>query len=101
MVFGCAKSGDRQDSPKILVWHWLADRVDAFDSLAKEYQAETGIPVAFELYAPTEAYASKVRVSAQADRLPDIYGILMEMKDFASFVRAGHGRQSDCRDGRR
>lgn len=31
-----------------------------------------------------------MRAAAQAGKLPDIYGILLEMKDFASFIKAGH-----------
>lgn len=44
----------------------------------------------FELYAPTSAYVSKIRAAAQASKLPDIYGVLMEMRDFASLIKAGH-----------
>lgn len=89
-TYGCAKQPARQKPSEIVVWHWISDRIDAFDELAKQYKAETGIPVKFELYAPTDAYTSKVRAAAQANKLPDIYGVLMEMKDFASFINAGH-----------
>lgn len=68
----------------------MADRIDAFEYLAREYRAETGANVKFELYAPTDAYTSKIRAAAQANKLPDIYGVLMEMKDFASLIRSGH-----------
>lgn len=91
VVSGCSKqSHDQQKNNEIIVWHWLSDRADAFDALAREYQAQTGTPVRFELYAPTEAYTSKTRAAAQANMLPDIYGNLQEMKDFASLIRAGH-----------
>ena len=78
------------------MWHWLSDRTDVFNYLAEQYSKDTGIPihseysVVFELYAPTSAYTSKIRAAAQANKLPDIYGVLMEMRDFASLIKAGH-----------
>lgn len=68
----------------------MSDRIDVFDNLAKEYKNQTGVNVKFELYAPTPAYTSKIVAAAQANKLPDIYGVLMEMKDFASLIKAGH-----------
>ena len=68
----------------------MSDRQEAFEELADQYKEETGVKVKFELYAPTSAYTSKVRSAAQATKLPDVYGVLMEMRDFASFIRAGH-----------
>lgn len=90
MTFGCAKQAGMTKPAEIVVWHWMADRIEAFEELAKEYKAATGINVKFELYAPTDAYTSKVRAAAQANKLPDIYGVLMEMKDFASLIKSGH-----------
>lgn len=68
----------------------MSDREDAFQELAKRYQAETGIPVKFELFAPSESYSQRVKVSAQTNTLPDIYGVLGEKRDFASFIRSGY-----------
>ena len=68
----------------------MSDKVEAFEELAAGYKEKTGITVKFELYAPTAAYTSKIRSAAQAHKLPDIYGVLMEMRDFASFIKAGH-----------
>ncbi|MFH1790531.1 MAG: extracellular solute-binding protein, partial [Candidatus Omnitrophota bacterium] len=68
----------------------MSDREEALNMLAKEYKKETGIDLKFELYAPTSAYTAKIRSAAQADKLPDVYGILLEMRDFASFIKAGH-----------
>ncbi|MDP2937825.1 MAG: extracellular solute-binding protein, partial [Candidatus Omnitrophota bacterium] len=62
----------------------------AFQELAKRYEAKTGIKVDFQLYAPSEAYSQKVHAAAQGQNLPDIFGILAEMRDFASFIKAGH-----------
>ncbi|MCX5665476.1 MAG: extracellular solute-binding protein [Candidatus Omnitrophica bacterium] len=50
----------------------------------------TGVNVRFELYAPTPAYASKIVAAAQTEKFPDIYGVMMEMKEFASLIKAGH-----------
>ena len=68
----------------------MTDREEAFDELAKRYQQETGTVVHFELYAPSDVYVQKIRAAAQTDGLPEIYGILGETRDVASFINAGH-----------
>ncbi len=85
---GCA--GKAPSSSSITVWHWMTDRQQAFDELAKRYEKQTGIKVNFELYAPSDAYSQKVRAAAQGQTLPDIFGILGEKRDFSSFIKAGH-----------
>ncbi|MDD5561630.1 MAG: extracellular solute-binding protein [Candidatus Omnitrophica bacterium] len=88
-VLGC--SSQKTDSkPTISVWHWMTDRDPAFQALAKKYEVLTGIRVNFELYAPSDAYSQKIRAAAQGTNLPDIFGILGEKRDFASFIKAGH-----------
>ena len=88
-VFGCSEQ--KIDSkPTISIWHWMTDRDPAFQELAKKYETLTGVKVNFELYAPSDAYSQKIRAAAQGINLPDIFGILGEKRDFASFVRAGH-----------
>jgi ABC-type glycerol-3-phosphate transport system substrate-binding protein len=67
----------------------MTDRDPAFQELAKRYEAKTGVKVFFELYAPSDAYSQKVRAAAQGTNLPDIFGILGEKRDFASFIKAG------------
>lgn len=116
-IFGCAKTtpvevgkteGKKPQAAKtgkkILVWHWLSDREDTLNKLSQEYEKLSGVKVIFqekltdingikiifELYAPPDAYSQKVRVAAQTNTLPDIYGILAVKKDFASFIKAGH-----------
>ncbi len=86
-LVGCA--GEKKDSEIITVWHWMSDRQTVFDDLAVKFQQETGLKVKFELYAPSEAYSSTVKASAQSNTLPDIYGILGEKRDFASFIKSG------------
>jgi len=89
--FGCApKDANKTAKTTIVVWHWMTDREPAFQELAKRYEAKTGVKIDFELYAPSDAYSQKVRAAAQGSNLPDIFGILGEKRDFASFVRAGH-----------
>jgi ABC-type glycerol-3-phosphate transport system substrate-binding protein len=68
----------------------MTDREEAFNELARRYQHETGTAVRFELYAPSDVYVQKVRAAAQTDGLPEIYGVLGEMRDLASFINAGH-----------
>ena len=86
---GCSKPAAKGPGP-LRVWHWMTDREEAFRELAKRYQSETGTAVRFELYAPSDVYVQKVRAAAQTDGLPEIYGVLGEMRDLASFISAGH-----------
>ena len=86
---GCGKPQAAGSKP-LQVWHWMTDREEAFNELAKRYQQETGTAVRFELYAPSDVYVQKVRAAAQTDGLPEVYGILGEMRDLASFISAGH-----------
>ncbi len=89
ILTGC---GSKKETAKstISVWHWMTDREPAFMELAKKYEAQTGVRVNFELYAPSDAYSQKVRAAAQGANLPDIFGVLGEKRDFSSFVKAGH-----------
>jgi ABC-type glycerol-3-phosphate transport system substrate-binding protein len=68
----------------------MTDRDDALQSLADAYQKETGVKVRLELYAPSDIYAAKVRAAAQTGTLPDIFGVLGESHDLASFIKSGH-----------
>ena len=90
---GCSGESQKQkdlNSKSITVWHWMSDREDAFNDLVKRYENETQVKVKLELFAPSEAYAQRVKASAQTGTLPDIYGILGEKRDFASFIRSGY-----------
>ena len=89
VIAGCSPA-NKQDSTTITVWHWMSDRDDAFQELAKQFESERHIQVKFELYAPSESYAQRVKASAQTNTLPDIYGILGEKRDFASFIKSGY-----------
>lgn len=73
----------------ITAWHWMSDREDAFLELGKKYEAQTGIKVKFDLYAPSESYSQKIKASAQTNTLPDIFGVLGESRDLASFIKSG------------
>jgi len=88
-VFGCS-SQKTETKPSISVWHWMTDRDATFQELAKKYEGLTGVKVNFELYAPSDAYSQKIRAAAQGVNLPDVFGILGEKRDFASFIKAGH-----------
>jgi ABC-type glycerol-3-phosphate transport system substrate-binding protein len=86
----CAPKGKTKVTTTLVVWHWMTDREDAFQELAKRYEQLTGVKVNFDLYAPSDAYSQKVRAAAQGATLPDIFGILGEKRDFASFIKAGY-----------
>lgn len=68
----------------------MSDRETAFQELAKKYEDQHHVRVKFELYAPSDAYSQRVKAAAQTDKLPDIYGILGEKRDFASFIKSGY-----------
>lgn len=87
---GCTPQKSAKTQTTITVWHWMTDRGPAFQELSVRYEAQTGVKVNFELYAPSDAYSQKVRAAAQGVTLPDIFGILGEMRDFSSFIKAGH-----------
>jgi ABC-type glycerol-3-phosphate transport system substrate-binding protein len=87
---GCSGSSSQSSGKTITVWHWMTDRQPALEELARKYETQSGIKVSFELYAPTDAYSQKVRAAAQGQNLPDIFGVLGEKRDFASFIKAGH-----------
>ncbi len=86
---GCAKK-DGADQNTITVWHWMSDRDEVFQELARRFETQSGIKVKFELYAPSEAYAQRIKASAQTNKLPDLFGILGEKRDFASFIKSGY-----------
>ena len=86
---GCAAQ-ETQDPNTLTVWHWMSDREQAFADLAVKFEKDTGIKVKFELYAPSEVYSQRVKASAQTNTLPDIYGVLGEKRDFASFINSGY-----------
>jgi len=87
---GCAPKTTSKITTTITIWHWMTDREATFQELAKRYKTKTGIQVNFDLYAPSDAYSQKVRAAAQGENLPDIFGLLGEKRDFASFIKAGH-----------
>ena len=94
--FGCsqqfpANTQSTSSNPNsITVWHWMTDREEVFQELSRRYESLTGIKVIFELFAPSDQYSQKIRAAAQGQTLPDIYGILADKTDFASFIKAGH-----------
>ena len=87
-LIGCAGPGQKQAD--VTIWHWMTDRKNAFNELARRYEKQTGVKAEFKLFAPSGIYSQKVRAATQAGTLPDIFGILGEKKDFAIFVNAGH-----------
>ena len=79
---------DKKELNTITVWHWMSDREETFQKLAKRFENETHIKVEFELYAPSDSYTQKVKAAAQTDTLPDIFAVLGEKRDLASFIKS-------------
>ncbi len=87
VIAGC--SGTKPPSNKITIWHWMTDRDETFKKLALEYKTLTGVEVEVQLFAPSDAFSQKVIAAAQANVLPDIYGILDKKSIMADFIKAG------------
>ena len=85
---GCAPA--KPAEKKLVIWHWMTDREDAFLELTEKYKETTGLDVEFKLFFPPEIYSQKVIAAARAKTLPDIFGILGERKTLASFIKAGY-----------
>ena len=90
LMSGCCPKPTGKTTTTLTIWHWMTDRQPAFQELSTRYEAQTAVKVNFDLYAPSDAYTQKVRAAAQGINLPDIFGILGEKRDFASFIKAGH-----------
>ena len=88
VVTGCSQSSPKT-SNKIVLWHWMTDRNDTLQKLGQQYQQETGIEVSIQLFAPSDFYSQKVIAAAQANVLPDIYGVLDKKSVVADFIKAG------------
>jgi len=88
MFSGGGKKGAGPNT--ITVWHWMTDRDDAFQELAKKYEQQTGIKVKIDLFAPSDLYKKKITASTQANILPDIFGVLDTKKTFADFIQYGY-----------
>jgi ABC-type glycerol-3-phosphate transport system substrate-binding protein len=90
VVIGLANCNPKpSSSDSLVIWHWMTDRDEAFQQLAKKYEDQTGVKVIFELYAPSDVYSQKIIAAAQAHILPDIFGILDTKKVLADFIESG------------
>ena len=92
VIWSCQSCGPRvaPNQNMLTVWHWMTDRHDALNELAKRYKEQTGVEVIFELYAPSDVYSQKIIAAAQARILPDIFGILDKKPIFATFIESGY-----------
>lgn len=89
LVLGLGCAPKKREANTITLWHWMTDRQEAFEELARRYEEQTQIKVKIEVYAPSDAYSQKIIAAAQSKILPDIYGILDKKEIFASFIESG------------
>ncbi|MBZ0165911.1 MAG: extracellular solute-binding protein, partial [Candidatus Omnitrophica bacterium] len=90
VVFSCWRCSPKPvNTNEILVWHWMTDRHQAFETLAKKYEEQTGVSIKLQLFAPPDTYSQRITASSQADKLPDIFGILDKKEIFADFIKYG------------
>lgn len=90
LFLSCNGASDAPKENTITVWHWMTDREETFFELSRRYKGETGVEVVFQLYAPLHNYEAKVQIGAQTGTLPDIFGVLGDVRDLARFIKAGH-----------
>lgn len=90
LILGLILGVFRPKPKEIVVWHWMADRQAALESLADMYFNETGIKVKLVLVSPSEKYANKIRFASTLGRLPDIYGMLGGVWEFSRFINSGY-----------
>ncbi len=100
-ILGCSGSSSSSSSNSnetnseksedvVKVWHWMTDRQAAFEKLANDYYAQTGVKVVFETYAPTDVYRNKIIAAASGNMLPDIYRPLSDEKELSSYIKSGY-----------
>ena len=89
-LFGCARREEVPTKKTITIWHWMVDRQEVFEDLAKRYEEEKGVRVNFEIFFPPGVYSQKIQAVAPAGNLPEIFGILGEKKVLASFIKGGY-----------
>ncbi len=75
-----ALAAPNKDVPKpkvtLVFWHWWADYQNFLEEMSERYRLETGVKVDFQLYSPAgQDYWNKIQAAAQANVLPDIFGI--------------------------
>ncbi|OIO34777.1 MAG: hypothetical protein AUJ70_00335 [Candidatus Omnitrophica bacterium CG1_02_40_15] len=87
-IAGCS-SKELKNKADVVIWHWMTDRQDAFEELARKYKDETGVSVKFLVFAPSEVYVQKIWGAAQANLLPEIYSPLGDDRKYTSFIKAG------------
>lgn len=93
VVSGCSGNGTNTksgDEDVVKIWHWMTDRQEAFEKLANDYFAQTGVKVVFETYAPTDVYKNKITAAASGHLLPDIYNPQSDKKELSSYIKAGY-----------
>ena len=93
VVSGCSdkRTTDSEKNEDVVkVWHWMTDRQEAFEKLANDYFAQTGVKVVFENYAPSDVYRNKITAAASGNMLPDIYNPQSDKKELASYIKAGY-----------
>lgn len=86
LLQGCTQAS--HDSNMITVWHWMTDRHDSFLELAAQYHQKTGMKVNIQLFAPSDVYSQKITAAAQAEILPDIFGVLDEKLGLSEFIKS-------------
>ena len=60
-------------NPDVVVWHWMPEKQNIFETLAQKYLRETGIKVIFKKYFPKDVYRNKISMAQTSNELPEIF----------------------------
>ena len=86
----CQKPAPVKKKVKLVFWEWWTDQQPYYETLAREYEARTGVKVVFELSSPVGSdYFNKLQAAAQAGVLPDIIGMNDSRELMARYAKAG------------
>ena len=89
-----ATAAPNPEKPKpkmtLVFWHWWADYQNFLEEMSERYRLETNIKVDFQLYSPAgQDFQNKIQAAAQANVLPDMFGVTDNPELLALYARSG------------
>lgn len=72
-ALGIAYSAGQSTPAALTMWTWKPSHLDGLQKAAANFTTKTGIPVKIQVFAPQEAYQTKLRAAASTGDLPDVF----------------------------
>ncbi|MBN1596605.1 extracellular solute-binding protein [candidate division FCPU426 bacterium] len=91
LLAGLSACSRGPDAPAVTIvfWEWWADQQQHYETMARAYEAKTGVAIRFDLSSPEgSVYFNKLQAAAQADTLPDIIGLNGGGELLARYIKA-------------